>query len=73
MELRTTAGFTETGFSAQYFPKETADGLVSKIPAPTRNTHTKSGHCRIADTGEERTDRGDESEEDTENTKRKRR
>ena len=31
-------------------PKETADVLVSKIPAPTRNTHTKSGHCRIADT-----------------------
>ena len=67
-EVRSRAGLTDAGI-----PKRDRRRVVSKIPAPTRNTHTKSGHCRIADTGEERTDRGDESEEDTENTKRKRR
>lgn len=36
---------------------------MSKNPAHVRNTHTKSGHCRIAESEEERTDRKDEEKE----------
>ena len=54
-------------------PKRDRRRVSDRSLCPHTAAYEKSGHCRIADTGEERTDRGDESEEDTENTKRKRR
>ena len=38
-------------------PKETADGWCQKLLPPYEIRTEITGHCRIADTGEERTDR----------------
>ena len=52
--------------------KETADEWCQKLLPPYEIRTEILGHYRIEETEEERTDRGDESEGDTENTKRKR-
>ena len=62
---------SRSGLTGAKTPKETADGRCQKL-CPHTTAYEKSGHCRIEETGEEGTDRGDESEGDTENTKRKR-
>ena len=57
-EVRSRAGLTDA--------KTPIDRrrVVSEASAPIRNTHTKSGHCRIEETREERTDRGDTDREE---------
>ena len=67
-EVRSRAGLTDAKI-----PKRDRRRVSDRSLCPHTTAYEISGHYRIADTGEERTDRGDESEEDTENTKRKRR
>ena len=64
-EVRSRAGLT-----GAKTPKETADGRCQKL-CPHTTAYEKSGHCRIEETEEDRTTRGNESEEDTEKNTRK--
>ena len=65
-EVRSRAGLTDAGI-----PKRDRRRAVSEA-LPPYEIHTEiPGHCRIEETEEDRTTRGNESEEDTENKHRK--
>ena len=52
-------------------PKRDRGRVGVKNSCPHTTAYEKSGHCRIEETEEDRTTRGDESEEDTERIQEK--
>ena len=65
-EVRSRAGLTDAGI-----PKRDRRRVSVKNSCPHTTAYEKSGHCRIEETEEDKTTRGNESEEDTEKNTRK--
>ena len=65
-EVRSRAGLTDAGI-----PKRDRRRVSDRSLCPHTTAYEKSGHCRIEETEEDRTTRGDKSEEDTEKNTRK--
>ena len=62
---------SRAGLTDAETPKRDRRRVSVKNSCPHTTAYEKSGHCRIEETEEDRTTRGDESEEDTERIQEK--